>query len=69
MTSTLELYRRITLSKDNMEIKTSKGEYKGFPYKKELYLYGTCVWADDFQTDVPDELCIKIFTEQLEEDD
>lgn len=54
--------------KDNVKIKTSKGEYKDFPYKKELYLYGTCVWTDDFPTNVPDELCIKAFIELLEEE-
>ena len=52
--------------RDNVEIKTSKGEYKDFPYKKELYIYGTCVWTDDFHTDVSDEVCIKTFIEQLE---
>ncbi len=54
--------------KDNVEIKTSLGEYKDFPYKKELYIYGKRVWTDDFPTDVPDELCIKAFIEQLEEE-
>lgn len=54
--------------KDSVKIKTSKGEYKDFPYKKELYFFGTCVWTDDFQTDVSDELCIKAFIEQLEEE-
>lgn len=54
--------------KDNLEIKTSKGEYKDFPYKKELYLYGKCVWTEDFPKDVSDELCIRMFIEQLEEE-
>lgn len=54
--------------KDNIEIKTSTGEYKDFPFKKELYLYNKCVWTDDFPSDVPDELCIKAFIEQLEEE-
>lgn len=54
--------------KDNVEIKTSKGEYKDYPYKKELCIYGKCVWTDDFPTDVPDELCIEEFIEQLEEE-
>lgn len=53
---------------DNLEIRTSDGEYKDFPVKKELLLYGKCVWTDDFPTDVPDELCIKAFIEQLEEE-
>lgn len=53
--------------KDNIEVKTSKGEYKDFPYKKELYLYGKCVWTDDFPTDLPNELVVKAFIEALEE--
>lgn len=52
---------------DNLEIRTSDGEYKDFPVKKELLLYGKCVWTDDFPTDVPDELCVRAFIEQLEE--
>lgn len=53
--------------KDNIEVKTSKGEYKDFPYKKELYLYGKCVWTDDFPTDVSNEVVVKEFIEALEE--
>lgn len=52
---------------DNIVVKTSKGEYKEFPYKKELFIYGTCVWTDDFAGDVSDKLCIKLFIEQLKE--
>lgn len=54
--------------RDNVKIKTSKGAYKDFPYQKELYVYGTCVWTDDFPNDVPDELCIRAFIGQLEEE-
>lgn len=54
--------------KDNVIVKTSRGEYKDYPYKKELYIYGKCVWTDDFPKDVPDELCIRAFIEQLEEE-
>lgn len=53
--------------KDNIEVKTSEGEYKDFPYKKELYLYGKCVWTDDFPTDVSNEVVVKAFIEALEE--
>ena len=53
--------------KDNIEVKTSKGEYKEFPYKKELYLYGKCVWTDDFPADVSNEVVVKAFIEALEE--
>ena len=53
--------------KDNV-IWTGKGEYKEYPYRKELYIYGERVWADDFPTDVPDEVCIRAFIEQLEEE-
>lgn len=52
---------------DNIKIKTSEGEYKDFPYKKELYLYGKCVWADDYHTDVNRETVIKDFIKALEE--
>lgn len=52
---------------DNIEIKTSEGEYKDFPYKKELYLYGKCVWTDDYHTDVNRETVIKDFIKALKE--
>ena len=54
--------------KDNVKIKTRLGEYKDFPYTKELYIYGARVWTDDFPTDVSDEICIGAFIEQLEEE-
>lgn len=53
---------------DNIEIKTSEGEYKDFPYKKELCLYGKCVWSDDYPTDVNRETVIEDFIKALKEE-
>lgn len=52
---------------DNIEITTSKGEYKDFPYKKSVYLYDKCVWTDDFADDISDSEVIEAFCEALKE--
>lgn len=53
--------------RDNIKIKTDEGVYKDFPYHKELYLYGHCVWTDDFPTDITDEEVINEFIKALKE--
>lgn len=52
---------------DNIKITTSEGEYKDFPYKKSVYLYGKCVWTDDFADDISDSEVIEAFCEALKE--
>ena len=47
--------------KDNIEIKRENGEYKDFPYKYRLYLYGWCVWEDDFNENLSDKKIIEKF--------
>lgn len=50
---------------DNIEIVGDKGEYKDFPYKKKLYLYGKCVFEDDFAEDISPKEFIKEFNKAL----
>lgn len=50
---------------DNIKIKTSKGVYKDFPYKKELYLYGRCVYTDDFVTNIDNATLVNEFVKHL----
>lgn len=52
---------------DNIEIISEKGEYKEFPYKKSVYLYGKCVWTDDFSGDLNAKEVIEAFCNQLRE--
>lgn len=50
---------------DNIRIEKEKGEYKDFPYKYKLYLYGTCVWTDDFSEPLTDCEVVKEFAKEL----
>lgn len=50
---------------NNIEIVGEKGEYKDFPYKKKLYLYGKCVFEDDFSEDISAKEFIEEFSKAL----
>lgn len=52
---------------DNYEIKQEQGEYKGFPFKYTLYLYGTAVWTDDFHLPMSDTQVVEAFIKDLSE--
>lgn len=52
---------------DNLEITTEQGEYKDFPYKKSLYLYGRCVWTDDFADNISDMEVVDEFCKAIKE--
>lgn len=52
---------------DNIKIIGTKGEYKDFPYRKELYLYDKCVYVDDFAEDIsPADLIVEFGNALLE---
>lgn len=51
---------------DNYAIKREQGEYKDFPYKYTLYLYGTAVWTDDFNEELSDKQVLKEFIKDLD---
>lgn len=51
---------------DNYEIKREQGEYKDFPYKYTLYLYGKRVWTDDFREALSDKQVLKEFIKDLD---
>ena len=50
---------------DNIKVVCKDGEYKDFPYKYEVYLYGKCVWTDDFNERMTDNKVIKEFAKEL----
>lgn len=54
---------------DNIKIKHGEGEYKDFPYKYSLYLYGKCVWTDDFHVKKTKSQIIDAFIKELKECD
>lgn len=51
----------------NIEITTESGEYKEYPFRKSIYLYGKCVWSDDFADNVSNKEVIDAFYESLKE--
>lgn len=51
---------------DNISIERGHGEYKDFPYKYTLCLYGTRVWTDDFNEELTDEEVIEEFIKALQ---
>lgn len=53
--------------KDNYEIKQELGEYKDFPYSYKLYLYGRCVWTDDFPEPLTDKQVLENFVQAIQE--
>lgn len=50
---------------DNISIKREQGEYKDFPHKYTLYLYGTAVWTDDFNEELSDKQVVAEFIKDL----
>lgn len=50
---------------DNINILRERGEYKDFPYKYTLYLYGTAVWTDDFNEELNDKQVVEAFIKDL----
>lgn len=50
---------------DNYEIKQTKGEYKDYPFRYTLYLYGTKVWEEDFNSPQDDAEVVAVFAEDL----
>ena len=50
---------------DNINIKREQGEYKDFPYKYTLYLYGKAVWTDDFNEELSDGQVVDEFIKDL----
>lgn len=50
---------------DNINILRERGEYKDFPYKYTLYLYGTAVWTDDFNEELSDKQVVAEFIKDL----
>ena len=51
---------------DNINILRERGEYKDFPYKYTLYLYGTAVWTDDFNEELNDKQVVEAFIKDLQ---
>ena len=51
---------------NNYEIERGAGEYKDFPYRYTLYLYGTKVWTDDFDVELSDKQVLKEFIKDLD---
>lgn len=51
---------------DNINILREQGEYKDFPYKYTLYLYGTAVWTDDFNEELNDKQVVEAFIKDLQ---
>lgn len=50
---------------DNISIERGQGEYKDFPYKYALYLYGKRVWTDDFNEKLNDKQVVEEFIKEL----
>lgn len=50
---------------DNINILRERGEYKDFPYKYTLYLYGKAVWTDDFNEELNDKQVVEAFIKDL----
>lgn len=53
------------IDKNQIGIKREQGEYKDFPYRYTLYLYGRKVWTDDFNNEMGDKQVIKEFIKDL----
>ena len=51
---------------DNYDIERERGEYKDFPYRYTLYLYGKKVWTDDFNEELSDKQVLKEFIKDLD---
>lgn len=51
---------------DNIGIERGQGEYKDFPYKYTLYLYGQRVWTDDFNEELSDKRVVEEFIKDLQ---
>ena len=51
---------------DNISIERGQGEYKDFPYKYTLYLYGKAVWTDDFNEELNDKQVVEAFIKDLQ---
>ena len=51
---------------DNIQISREKGEYKDFPNKYAVYLYGKRVWEDDFNEELSDKKVIEEFIKDLQ---
>lgn len=52
---------------DNYKIEGERGEYKDFPFRYTLYLYGTAVWVDDFHLPRSEKQVVEAFIKDLEE--
>lgn len=52
---------------ENLEITTIKGEYRDFPYRKTVYLYGKAVWTDDFADNISDKEVVDEFCKAIKE--
>ena len=51
---------------DNIQISREKGEYKDFPNKYAVYLYGKRVWEDDFNEELSNKKVIEEFIKDLQ---
>lgn len=51
---------------NNYAIEREQGEYKDFPYRYTLYLYGTRVWTDDFNEELNDKQVLKEFIKDID---